>query len=53
LGRAIIWTATTIAKILHDALDADAKGRRRDRAGDWKKPPADEASNPKPPPVGE
>ena len=29
----------TIAQILHDALDADSKERRRDRANNRKKPP--------------
>jgi len=39
LGRAIAWTATTIARILHDALDVDARERRRDRANHRKNPP--------------
>jgi hypothetical protein len=32
----------TIARILHDALDADSAERRRRRANDRKKPPEDE-----------
>jgi hypothetical protein len=31
VGRAIIWTALTIAELLRDSLDANSKDRRRDR----------------------
>ena len=40
LSRAIVWVATTIAKILHDSLDLDGKERRRrGKTKDEPKPP--------------